>query len=846
MWIHRFSIISSKTLINDILCKEDMIVLTLKDEVEDSTLVGGKAYHLMKMKTFTVPPGNIITTEAYALFCKKTGIEPTIEGALQSVDFEDMQSVRNMSEKIRKAFLRAEIPEELSAIFQSLPYEHMIVRSSADLEDLPEASFAGQQETIFNPPDIEKAVKQCWASLWTERAIAYRHGHSMETIPKMALLIQEAIPCHVSGVIFTQNPVTNDQEMIVEAVFGMGESLVSGEVTPDQYVLDRHGQIQEQIINHQEKKLILSPEGICYTGCEEGACLSSHQLRELGETALKIEQLFGCPQDIEFGIWNDTLYIFQSRDITSRQEDIWTRGYSDDYWTGVTSPLYFSLLGEFLDTYVNKEGNAIMGYTELEGVNLLRYHKAHVYFNTRVLREVFKYNPKFSRVRQLLDYFPPHQRQEMKELPFNLLKRLLAELRIAVHDWDGLLFNTYKKYDTFSENYLQQLKAFDTLSLETLTDDQLMEQFHYLYTICLKHYRLVRWGIATHNMGMNMILKNFITQWYGRDPDTTYSILVSGLPPNKATETNEALFRLVSVKIQDESRFQTELQQFLDEYGHRSYSRDVIFPTWAEQPEIIENMVQSLMDTQRDATALEVQKREEREILTREVMETIGKQRYGFIKKHIFKLILGYAQKYIAFRENQRFFLDHQDYRFRKLFLEIGRRLKERIILKERDDVFFLFKEEVFDALTTRKIDYQKIENRKNEFHTHEFSLPPKFLQGNREFDEHFSYEKECTGVPSSPGIVEGTVKIIKTIHELHTIEQGEILVATSTDPGWTPVFLKIKGLITETGGVLSHGAVVSREYGIPAVTGVKQAMQFLHDGDNVVVDGTAGKVYVR
>ena len=257
-------------------------------------------------------------------------------------------------------------------------------------------------------------------------------------------------------------------------------------------------------------------------------------------------------------------------------------------------------------------------------------------------------------------------------------------------------------------------------------------------------------------------------------------------------------------------------------------------------------MVQSLMENDRDISVIEAEKRTERENLTKKVLDKIGTQEYGFFKKQIFKIILGYAQKYIAFRENQRFFLDHQDFRFRKLFLEIGRRLKERNVLHDMNDVFFLYKEEAFTALETGALDYSDIKQRKKEFTEYEFKLPPKFLQGDMEFDEYVSYEKEFSGVPSSPGIVEGTIRTIKTIHELPTIKKGEIMVATCTDPGWTPVFVKIKGLITETGGILSHGAVVSREYGIPAVTGVKNAMQFLHDGDTVIVDGNTGKVYVK
>ena len=483
-----------------------------------------------------------------------------------------------------------------------------------------------------------------------------------------------------------------------------------------------------------------------------------------------------------------------------------------------------------------------MGYTELEGVDLLKYHKAHAYFNTRVLREVFKYNPKFSRVKELLDYFPEHEREEMKELPFNLWKRIKSELRIAIFDRDGTLFNTYKKYDKFSEKYVKTLKEFDTIDLKSLSDDELIEKYHFLYTACLKHYRLIRWGIATHNMGMNMILKNLITQWYDQDPDETHSILVSGLPPNKATETNEALYNLA--KIEDEKVFEKELSKFLEEYGHRSYSRDIIFPRWAESPDLVLDIVESLKDSDTDLQKIEAEKKKMREEMTEKVLERIGKQKYGFVKRKIFKTILFYAQTYIGFRETQRFYLDHQNHRFRRVFLEMGRRLQERGILHQ-DDIFFLFKEEVFNALKTGQIDYNTVEKRKRDFTEYEFTLPPMYLQGDTEFDEEI-HETEIKGVASSPGVVEGKVRIVKTIHELHTVQKDEIMVATCTDPGWTPVFLKIKGLITETGGILSHGAVVSREYGIPAVTGVKNATAISQNGETITVDGNLGKIHRR
>jgi len=820
-------------------------------------LVGGKAFNIsilageesavsrdFRAKEFTIPDGVCITTEAYDLFCEKNGLNDKITRILASINYEDTNSIEKASKMIRKIILEAETPEEVLEELSTITYENIIVRSSANLEDLPEASFAGQQETYVNPQNLLDAVKSCWASLWTGRALSYRHSRAIKKVAKMAVIVQELIPCDVSGVIFTANPVNCEDEIVVEAVFGLGESLVSGEVDPDRYVLDSRLNLKKKEICAKKHKVVLTETGTQKVKCEPGECLTKEMLEKIGEISVRIENLFQEPQDIEFGIYEGQLYIFQSRSITTKKEDIWTRGYSDDYWTGVTSPLFFSLLGEFLEIYANKEVNAIMGFTELKDIPALKYHKAHVYFNTRALKEFFKYSPKFSRVKELLDYFPEDQREEIKELPFNVWKRILAEFRIALFDWDGTLFNTCKKYDEFSEKYLEKIKKFDRIDLETLSDSELLEQYQYLYSICLKHYRLARWGINSH-MGMNMILKRLIISWYCEDPDRTHNVLVSGLPHNKATETNIALFNLVKTKRKGQN-FERELSRFLEEYGHRSYSRDIVFPTWSEDPNLVLDIVDSLIENDRDVQQIEAEKKREREELTKKVLKEIGNQKFGLLKKQIFKTILSYAQKYIAFRENQRFSLDHQNSRFRRLFLEMGRRLEERGILEAVHDVFFLFKEEIFEAMESGKVDLELLERRKKDFKEYREKLPPKFLQGNTEFDEDVVRGKKICGTASGPGIVGGRVRLIRNIHELGKIRKGEIMVVTCTDPGWTPVFLKIKGLITETGGILSHGAVVSREYGIPAVTGVKNAMKTLKDGDAVILDGNTGTVYVK
>ena len=834
---------------------QEEFVVDIKNEKEIE-LIGGKAFNISWLarkvspgfqraaNEYKIPEGVCITTEAYDSICRINGLRDKIARVVTSINYEDTVNIREASKKIREIILEAKVPVEISEKLSSIPYNNLIVRSSANLEDLPDASFAGQQATFVNPQNLEDAVKKCWASLWTERALSYRHHRSIAKIPKIAVIIQEVIPCDFSGVAFTKNPVTHDDEIVIEVVPGLGDPLVSGKVQPDRYVLDSQMHLRRKEVTGRKYKVVLAEAGREEVRTEKKEFLTEEMLKKIGKISLRIENAFQKPQDIEFGVYNNEVYIFQSRDITTRKEDVWTRGLGDDYWGGVTSPLHYSLIGEFMEVYVNQEKNRIMGYTELEGVPLLRYHKAHVYFNTRVLMEVFKYSPKFSRVKELLDYLPEHERDEMKRLPFSIYKRILAQLRACILDWDGMIFNTYRKFEKFSKKCAKQLAQFDEVNLEALSDSEIIESYRHLHTIFLKHYRLIRWGVTDHSFGMDLILKSLITSWYGEDPDRTHTALLSGLPENKTTETNLALFNLVKAKKEGKC-FEKELEEFLKEYGHRSYSRDIIFPRWAENPDLVVDIVNTLLENDRDIQEIEAEKRERMEEITRRVIEKIEKQRYGFFRKQVFKIVLFYVQKYIGFRENQRFILDCGSYRFKKIFLEIGRRLEERKILENRRDVFFLFKAEVFEALESGEVDLELLEKRKKEFKEYEDKLPPKFLQGNWEFDEDKVHEREFCGVASGPGVVKGRVKLIGDIRELHKIKKGEIMVAACTDPGWTPVFLKINGLITETGGILSHGAVVSREYGIPAVTGVKNAMTLLKDGDIVVLDGNLGKIYV-
>jgi phosphohistidine swiveling domain-containing protein len=232
------------------------------------------------------------------------------------------------------------------------------------------------------------------------------------------------------------------------------------------------------------------------------------------------------------------------------------------------------------------------------------------------------------------------------------------------------------------------------------------------------------------------------------------------------------------------------------------------------------------------------------------VLERIGHVKGGFAKKRIFKIVLKYAQTYLVFRENQRFYLDHILMRQRRLFMEYGRRFAERGWMDQPDDIFFLSKEEIFQIGKEGKADARpKIAANRKEFDRYRDKLPPKFLRGKVEFDDtvvRLGNSMKITGVSASPGVRKGRIRVVESIEHLSEVKESEILVTSNTDPGWTAVFSKIGGLVTETGGILSHGAVVSREYGIPAVTAVKGATKILKTGQQVTLDGNDGIIYLE
>ncbi len=899
-------------------------LLLNKIEREDYKIIGGKALNLSRLcqRAFYVPQGFCLTVDSYNAFLRENNIIASIKDLFDKYTLKDYKKIEFISQKTRNFIMNGKIPDEvLEAIKErqrELDCNTFVVRSSATAEDLAYASFAGQYDSYLNLKcleDIIAHIKKCYASLWTNRAISYRIKNNIPPEDTdIAIIVQEMVPAKVSGVLFTANPVTgNRSEMLIESNFGLGESVMSGQTTPDQFIIqwNKKNPSSIEIINKRvgDKSHIVQAKASENESGTERMRLSEEKAKEsslkqellikLVRLGSEIEQIFKDPQDIEWAIdFNDKLYVLQTRPITSlgqgslewgKGEEWYTRGYSDDYWNDPVSPLFFDLLGDQLTKVVNIELNSIMGYKRMDA-KLLKLFKGHVYFNLDVLKRKVEYEiPKIVRNENILNYFPrgkgKYGKETMKALNFHLIDRIVAELRIMVFDPNGSISKTDNAYYEWTENeFIPFCRKFDR-RLATLKKREhlrgLLSLAQELDDCMVSHFRLVRYGIPVHNIGMNLITQYLLIKFLGKkDASKYFPLLISGLD-HKLTETNEQIYSLASIiqnshdlraiitnidsenillqlkseKDPEVRSFLTQFQSFLEACGGRGFTREPYYPRWGEDPSYVFDILKSLIEGQdidwkkkKDINKIRTK------LAERRVEKKIRSQFLGFFKWKLFSLILNLSRRYICFRENQRYNLDVWITKNRNVFLGIGKLFQQKGLLDKENDIFFLRRKEIknivrigLKSIEVKEVK-QKVSKRKEIFLKYEHKTPPKFLGGSQQFDDTIpsrADEKVFHGIPASQGITEGYIRILNEIKDIPRVKSGEILIVPRTDPGWTPVFSKIGGLITETGGVLSHGAVVSREYNVPAVTNIPNATTLFNTGQRVRINGFNGEVII-
>ncbi len=759
---------------------EKPLVLSLEDpRCLDPSLVGFKASNLARALRdgFPVPPGFCLTTFA--------------------------------SQLLRESRELPQLREEVKKHLQSLPPGRLAVRSSATVEDSSSFSFAGQASTFLNvPPErLEEAIANCLASLNNPQALSYRSFHNLP-VGEMAVLIQLMVPAEKAGVAFTRDPVTGEEIVVVEAVEGLGEALVSGEAQPERYQF-RKGE---------------EPQG--------GKILSAQEVKAIAEMALALEETFGSPQDVEWCYRGGELLLLQTRpltvEVTLRRkawlfftepggEEIWTSGFFNERFSEPLSPLGWSIIKPLVEELAFRDPLRYMGFRDAEKLRATRLYFGRPYVNLAIFQRIYRPFPDFLLPEGARGYFPNGNAGLRRAISLPLLFpiSLLCHFLRDPLNWSPLNYLVWKRYTSLHQAKLQSLRsALD--STDNLAELwSLMEKAQALNRKLLSIHR---WSLTWADISYGL-LKLFLSFWLKpREATKVASELLSNLS-TKTADMGQALQEVLNSPDRERA-----LGDFLRVHGHRSFSLDVYRPTFAEEPEQVLRIASSLEPKRESVSAKPLVFRDH-------------------FRRVLLALFLTLAKPYALLREEQRFYWQEILAFMRQTALKIGKALENQGKLTDGSLVFFLTWEELSEACLGKPIPVPLAQARRIVFREIERADPaavyPLFLQGDKPLMEKAAWE----GIPVSPGVASGPAKVVLTPAGLDKVQPGDILVVRAIDPGWTVVFGKIKGLVMEVGGQLSHGAVVAREYNIPAVTGVKGATSNLKDGQVVIVDGYTGRV---
>jgi pyruvate,water dikinase len=805
----------------------------------DEVYVGRKAAYLGELSSFvSVPYGFCITLTGFRTFLeynKNTGLLP--------MDSLSDQVCNQMREGIMKGQWPPLLKKEILESYRELWGNAVAVRSSGLAEDQPEASFAGQLTTILGittEAALLDSIKTCWASLFALHVLTYRRTIGAPGSLWGAVIVQEMINAEFSGVTFTQDPMNNDL-LVIETVAGLGQGLVSGTIHPSRYSYKKKNlHLQKIERKKQHQKIIIGTQGIESVPFMQTSTLAKNVLKEIAQKSTQIERHFGYPQDIEWAVEQNHLFFLQTRPISPRpHEQLWTRSFGDDYCSGVMSPLFFSWL------------------TESMSADYVRQYQGYVFVTTSFLQNLFniQHLPRFCRRNIIRSNFPIDMYEELSNLPYIPHRKLLLEFVKLFVAPDVLFFATAHAYKKFEDGYLRHMHQFDQQLASATTPQQLLDLKSHLDTMFVPHLKLSFAG-ALHCLALTAWLEGLLELWF-HDSSFLYSLLTD--TSNRTTETNAALTALgrqvqenrnlfelftrdtayILQHLSEHPSFYRTFQQFLDTYGHRSFTRDPLYPRWYEQPSLVIENLRTIA-----LSSISLEKKTHSQTQQQAVQHL---QELSVLKRILIKILLYYARKYINFRENERFILDIQISRIRALYLAMGQLLMDNKKLKKKEDVFYLDMGTVRDLLSGKNQDVaQQVDQAKREYEMYQKTVPPKFLRGNCAFDDLQPNQLALIGTPASGGRARGKARVITAINEMPTIREKEILITRVIDPGVTPYFSTIAGVVTEIGGVLSHGAILAREYHIPAVTGVQGAVDKISTGDDVIVDGDTGRIYLK
>lgn len=883
----------------------------------DVPLVGGKGANLGEMTRagLPVPSGYCVTADAYREFTAHVHVD--IARLLNETRMDDADDVENKTAQLRALLIAQPMPQAIAEQIldayaklqnqvdrskESSPAFPVAVRSSATAEDLPDASFAGQQDTYLNirgEDELLEHVKKCWASLWTARAVTYRQkqGYEHDKVA-LAVVVQAMIESEVAGILFTANPVNNRlDEMVLNASWGLGEAIVSGLVTPDTWIVKKGGEIVEREIAFKELAIEYAQDG----GTREIsvpreksaiACLDDDEIFALVQIGARVEAHYARPMDIEWAYAREKFYMLQARPITTlyttddrpqttnverstlnvqHARGEYNRSMFIEIFPDPLSPAFLSVIAPLFHSMLDFTFETL-GFKPPREIPAIGVFYNQPYFHREYIQAALApLSPpvRAALVTQITNPFGKHERKLPTEASPAFLKmvtRLLGFMRAFPKQLPGLIVE-----------YRAAIDALRAAPLEKMSDREILARIRDL--LFVQASKLLNYDflmIALIGITYQM-LGSVLERYYGDDTEQVRAKLISGVTGNVTMETNKQLWNLAQKAKQSASvseilraandanvraeleatsdgrAFLAELDAFLHEYGHREIRMDILYPTWGEDPSPVLQFVRGYLDVGDEASPQRQQARlvQEREQLANEVTEQVQRDLVGRVAiSPLFHYVLKNTQAHTRERDTMHFELTRLFPPFRRCLLELAARWQKKQLLSASDDIFFLSLQEM-ESLTQEPRPMQDvIQARRAEFQENARRNPPPILRDGVAVEtERATAEQvdgQLRGIAGSPGKMSGIVRVIRGPEEFEKLERGEILVAPLTNPVWTPLFAIAGGIVTQVGGILSHGAIVAREYGIPAVMAVHDATNVLHDGQYVTVDGNKGIVYVE
>ncbi len=870
--------------------------------------VGGKASGLADLAAMgmPVPAGFCISSAAFEKFVR------TILGPGESL--AELAALAGAGRwdygprlaQVRRRFVSAPLPRDIEKAIVSA-YDRQFaaggavaVRSSASTEDQEGLSSAGMQETFLNVRSHEgllEAVRSCWASLWHERALSYLAAAGIEPSGvRMGVVVQELVDAEAAGIAFTCNPTTgSDREILVNAVLGLGEPAISGQLTPDVFVIDKGGMhVRDVQVAHKHRRLRPDASGGLVDeevpeGLRDRPSIDEEVLRRIASLAVRIEEHQGSHADIEWAVRGTEVFILQARPVTSQvdrltrrpplieqmrsvfdrrsgrrpgpERTIWTNANVGEALPGPATPLTWSVALAF-----QEEGFAhvfkVIGCRVPPGVKLVSSFKGRFYLNLSAMLEIASQVP-------VMDPREALELGGVAGIPENLLpsRRLgsfvfVRNLPFTVRQVLSTFATIDRDVRDYEKTFEQDRRTFSAFFESDFTDAELATRLDWLSGLLDRTGRAML-SCMTFSLASHLLLRQAFRHWFGddarrleREAMTGFSEIESAAPGLSLWHIAET-FRacpddletllgsdsldLTLASFPATSKVHRALSGFLAAYGHRGIKEaELASPRWREDPTFLFETLKSYLHSRGDSVAGLMERQKNTRLRAAREVES----RLNLVERSMARHLLEMARKYTRLRERMRARVTEVLGMFRIAALEAGRRLAG-----DEDAAFFLTLGEIKAYLTGRLRRPEPLISERREQHRRDtlapdppslfMGYPPQWRPPTRQEG------RTLLGVAASPGRGEGMAHVLRDPGSASSFKPGQVLVIPHADVGWTPLFLVASAIVTDIGGILSHAAVVAREYGVPMVMNTRLATSKIRTGDALLVDGDRGVVYI-